>query len=55
MSDRDLICKACDGHGLLRDDESWQYTCTICSGTGFATMTQKTTPPSTDDMNRVME
>jgi len=34
MSDRDRICKACDGAGLLADDEFWQYTCTVCGGDG---------------------
>ncbi|SIS83992.1 hypothetical protein SAMN05421790_10614 [Kroppenstedtia eburnea] len=35
MADRDRVCKACDGTGLLADDENWQYTCTVCNGDGI--------------------
>ncbi|CAM3181616.1 hypothetical protein FITA111629_08415 [Filibacter tadaridae] len=24
------MCKACDGTGLLSDDEGWKYHCTLC-------------------------
>ena len=27
----DTMCKACDGTGLLSDDEGWKYHCTLCS------------------------
>lgn len=32
---RDQVCLACDGEGLLMDDEEWRYTCKICGGSGF--------------------
>lgn len=32
---QEFKCKACEGEGLLRDDEYWQYTCPICDGDGF--------------------
>ncbi len=35
MGSQQFRCKACDGEGLLMDDESWRYTCTVCRGDGF--------------------
>ncbi|MGV2622691.1 UNVERIFIED_CONTAM: hypothetical protein N8J90_15945 [Halobacillus marinus] len=32
---RDLLCLACNGEGLLMDDEEWRYTCKICGGSGM--------------------
>lgn len=34
MVDREQICKACEGTGMLADDEGWQYKCSICHGDG---------------------
>ncbi|KGP71407.1 hypothetical protein [Pontibacillus yanchengensis] len=34
MARHEIRCTACDGSGLLMDDEEWRYTCTICDGTG---------------------
>ena len=34
MAERDRRCVACDGTGMLADDENWQYTCTVCGGEG---------------------
>ncbi|TCT17250.1 hypothetical protein EDD68_13223 [Melghiribacillus thermohalophilus] len=28
------ICPACEGAGLLMDDEFWHYTCSVCGGDG---------------------
>ena len=56
--DRENICKACDGSGLLADDEFWQYTCTICGGEGHITMgssPQPNEPFDVDEMNRTLE
>lgn len=33
--ERDELCLACDGEGLLMDDEEWHYTCKICGGSGY--------------------
>ncbi len=55
---RDHICKACDGTGLLADDEMWQYTCTVCGGDGVLTMGENPEPDqpfSVDEMNRTLE
>ncbi|WP_228275573.1 hypothetical protein [Gracilibacillus oryzae] len=30
-----MKCKACEGSGMLMDDEQWHYTCSICNGDGF--------------------
>ncbi|WP_169721022.1 hypothetical protein [Tuberibacillus calidus] len=58
MPDRDHICKACDGTGLLADDEFWQYTCTVCGGDGIMMPNENPEPAvpfSVDDNNRVLE
>ena len=34
MVDRELTCKACEGTGMLADDEGWQYNCSVCRGEG---------------------
>jgi len=34
MTKREDICKACDGSGMLADDEGWQYNCSVCHGEG---------------------
>lgn len=34
MINRETTCKACEGTGMLADDEGWQYGCTICDGSG---------------------
>lgn len=56
--DREIICKACDGAGLLMDDEQWQYTCTVCGGDGVVSLadTLKETPiVEVDETNRTLE
>ena len=34
MLDRENICLACEGSGMLSDDEGWHYECSICGGKG---------------------
>ena len=34
MVDRESTCRACEGTGMLSDDEGWQYNCSVCRGTG---------------------
>lgn len=56
--DRNHICKACDGTGLLADDENWQYGCTVCGGDGIISPEDSLEPDGTfaiDDNNRTME
>ena len=52
------ICVACDGTGLLSDDEGWQYHCQMCSGAGNTNPRFKGQPPkvmAVDDNNRLLE
>jgi hypothetical protein len=39
-----IFGKACDGTGLLADDENWQYTCTVCGGDGILLPGESTEP-----------
>lgn len=55
---REYICKACDGTGMLADDEAWKYTCTVCNGDGVVLPQDNTSPNeplSVDVMNRYLE
>lgn len=55
--DRNRVCKACDGSGLLADDENWRYTCTVCNGDGKVHMDARNTytnPMAVDENNRTM-
>jgi hypothetical protein len=58
MVDRNHSCKACDGTGLLADDENWQYGCTVYGGDGIFVPGESTEPAepfSVDENNRVLE
>lgn len=50
-------CPACNGTGLLADDEEWQYTCSICGGDGLIhsqDMGRRHEQIEVDEMNRVL-
>ncbi|MFZ3579125.1 hypothetical protein [Virgibacillus sp. DJP39] len=34
MIEREQTCRACEGEGMLADDEGWKYKCSICDGDG---------------------
>lgn len=55
--DQESICKACDGTGLLADDENWKYSCTVCGGTGVRPSSEKSSADllSVDENNRVID
>ncbi|WP_176222073.1 hypothetical protein [Tuberibacillus sp. Marseille-P3662] len=58
MPHKDRICKACDGEGLLMDDEEWRYTCSVCGGDGIIDPGESLKPSepfSVDEMNRTLE
>ncbi len=58
MVDRNQVCKACDGSGLLADDENWQYSCTVCGGDGIFVSGDRPEPAhlfKVDENNRTME
>ncbi|WP_198520837.1 hypothetical protein [Alteribacter populi] len=55
---RQNLCKACDGSGLLMDDEEWRYTCSVCGGDGVMSMGESPEPEkpfSVDENNRTLE
>ncbi|MFA8438621.1 hypothetical protein [Pueribacillus sp. YX66] len=55
---REHICKACDGTGMLSDDENWKYSCSVCDGEGVVMPGESTSPSaplSVDEMNRYLD
>ena len=52
------MCKACDGTGLLSDDEGWRYHCTLCSSviTSYTEHDiQETRLLAVDENNRLLD
>lgn len=52
------MCKACDGTGLLSDDEGWKYHCTLCSSviTSYTEHDiQETRLLAVDENNRLLD
>lgn len=51
-------CKVCGGDGMLRDDEGWQYECSVCHGAGVVDMTdgkRQTRVMTVDENNRLLD
>lgn len=57
MVDRENTCRACEGTGMLSDDEGWRYECSVCTGSGkfYIGATQPTKVMSVDENNRVLD
>jgi DnaJ-class molecular chaperone len=58
MVDRESTCKACEGTGMLSDDEGWQYTCSVCRGEGSFDGENASKPAklmAVDENNRLMD
>lgn len=58
MSIKDTTCKACHGSGMQRDDEGWQYKCSVCHGEGVVnelSATRSVRIMSTDENNRLLD
>lgn len=57
MIDREKICKACGGMGILSDDEGWQYNCSVCRGKGTVEEAEYTSAKlmSVDENNRLLD
>ncbi|NIK12052.1 hypothetical protein [Alkalibacillus almallahensis] len=58
MGSQDSRCKACDGAGLLMDDEEWRYTCTVCGGDGFVSVYDQEDNrhlSNVDENNRILD
>ncbi|WP_176140502.1 hypothetical protein [Halobacillus salinus] len=55
---RELYCLACDGEGLLMDDEEWRYTCKVCGGSGYRPQEGRVYDrevADVDEMNRILD
>ncbi|MBA2176673.1 hypothetical protein H0266_17430 [Halobacillus locisalis] len=55
---RDEFCLACDGEGLLMDDEEWRYTCKVCGGSGYKPQEGRVynrEVANVDEMNRLLD
>ncbi|WP_169803190.1 hypothetical protein [Neobacillus novalis] len=53
-----MVCKVCQGVGLLRDDEGWQYECSVCHGFGKLDGSdgkRETKIMSVDENNRLLD
>lgn len=57
MFDRENTCRACEGTGMLSDDEGWQYECSVCHGMGGLKdgENQPTRVMSVDENNRLLD
>ena len=57
MVNRKHVCKACEGSGLLLDDEEWRYTCRICGGDGVRYPSDPADPElrDVDENNRILD
>lgn len=58
MVSRDNTCRACEGTGMLADDEGWQYNCSVCGGDGIISQEDKERPArvmEVDEMNRLLD
>lgn len=57
-TERDKTCKACEGTGMLSDDEGWQYECSVCHGDGVyheSTKEKGARIMSVDETNRLLD
>ncbi|MBP1968434.1 DnaJ-class molecular chaperone [Virgibacillus natechei] len=55
---RENTCKACEGTGMLADDEGWQYSCSVCDGDGEYSESDASRPArvrSVDENNRLLD
>lgn len=55
MSERNEHCPACEGTGLLSDDEGWQYECSVCHGEGTKQATREIKVLEVDRNNRLLD
>lgn len=55
MADRNQHCKACEGAGMLADDEGWQYSCPVCGGAGSVAENDTTKIMEVDENNRLLD
>ncbi|GGB42141.1 hypothetical protein F3157_02460 [Virgibacillus dakarensis] len=58
MIDREKTCRACEGTGMLADDEGWQYNCSVCNGSGVLPQegeSREARVMSVDENNRLLD
>ncbi|WP_196493828.1 hypothetical protein [Ornithinibacillus caprae] len=58
MVDGKQRCKACDGSGILADQEGWQYRCSVCNGDGIYNQSDAATTSrvmDVDENNRLLD
>lgn len=58
MAGKENRCKACEGTGMLSDDEGWQYNCSVCRGSGSVNPASEPQPAklmSVDENNRLLD
>lgn len=58
MVERGNTCRACEGTGMLADDEGWQYKCSICHGDGLINQDGSDSEPrilEVDETNRLLD
>lgn len=55
MVERESTCRACEGTGMLADDEGWQYKCSICDGQGIYNGATQTKLFDVDANNRLLD
>ncbi|MEC5425408.1 hypothetical protein QGM71_18155 [Virgibacillus sp. C22-A2] len=58
MVNRENTCKACEGSGMLADDEGWQYRCSVCNGDGIHAKSDAASSArimSVDENNRLLD
>lgn len=56
MVGREDTCKACEGTGMLSDDEGWQYQCSVCHGDGINSEDMKSVRVmEVDENNRLLD
>ncbi|HLS66181.1 MAG TPA: hypothetical protein VK029_04200 [Pseudogracilibacillus sp.] len=51
----DKRCVACEGTGMLADDEGWQYKCSVCDGHGVVSEQKEARIMSVDENNRLLD
>ncbi|SHG54665.1 hypothetical protein [Ornithinibacillus halophilus] len=58
MAEHEQRCKACEGTGMLADDEGWQYKCSVCHGDGVYSQSdanREARVMSVDQNNRLLD
>jgi len=52
---QDNTCQACQGTGMLADDEGWQYECSVCHGSGYFQEDRDVRVLDVDENNRLLD